>query len=196
MESFINFCNEHDLQVKYTFDESCYPVKRIIRVSGSINGEHHSYSINISDCELVKADLSLSFDEYIIKLITKEFGLCQESEKTAPINIDCEVIAVDFDGTLCENDWPGIGLPNYNLINYLKKKRQDGNVSLILWTCREKSLLTDAVLWCEERGLVFDAINVNAPEVIKAFGSDSRKIFAHEYIDDRSSTRFQLPYKY
>lgn len=32
------------------------------------------------------------------------------------------IIAVDFDGTLCENKWPEIGMPNEELIEYLKKK--------------------------------------------------------------------------
>lgn len=30
-----------------------------------------------------------------------------------------QIIAVDFDGTLCENKWPEIGEPNTNLIGYL-----------------------------------------------------------------------------
>lgn len=33
------------------------------------------------------------------------------------------IIAVDFDGTLCENKWPEIGIPNEELIEYLKKDR-------------------------------------------------------------------------
>ena len=30
-----------------------------------------------------------------------------------------QIIAVDFDGTLCENKWPEIGEPNTELISYL-----------------------------------------------------------------------------
>jgi hypothetical protein len=30
-----------------------------------------------------------------------------------------QIIAVDFDGTLCENKWPEIGEPNTELIGYL-----------------------------------------------------------------------------
>ena len=33
------------------------------------------------------------------------------------------IIAVDFDGTLCENKWPEIGMPNEELIEYLKKRQ-------------------------------------------------------------------------
>ena len=32
------------------------------------------------------------------------------------------IIAVDFDGTLCENKWTEIGMPNEKLIEYLKKE--------------------------------------------------------------------------
>lgn len=32
------------------------------------------------------------------------------------------IIAVDFDGTLCTNKYPDIGEPNKNLIAYLKKE--------------------------------------------------------------------------
>ncbi len=46
-----------------------------------------------------------------------------------------EIIAVDFDGTLCFSKWPDCGEPNQPLINYLKKWKSDGN-KLILWTCR------------------------------------------------------------
>lgn len=36
------------------------------------------------------------------------------------------IIAVDFDGTLCENKWPEIGMPNEELIEYLKKRQANG----------------------------------------------------------------------
>lgn len=43
------------------------------------------------------------------------------------------IIAVDFDGTLCTNKYPDIGEPNKNLIAYLKKRQSNGD-KLILWT--------------------------------------------------------------
>lgn len=95
------------------------------------------------------------------------------------------IIAVDFDGTLCENKWPEIGMPNEELIDYLKKRQAAGE-KLILWTNRFDERLDEAVKWCEEHGLVFDAVNENLPEIVEAFGVDPRKIFANEYIDDRN----------
>lgn len=99
--------------------------------------------------------------------------------------MDFKIIAVDFDGTLCENKWPKIGEPNKELIAYLKEQKEAG-VKLILWTCRVGEILENAVKWSAEQGLIFDAINENLPEVIKFMGGDTRKIFANEYIDDRN----------
>ena len=104
-----------------------------------------------------------------------------------------KVIATDFDGTLCENKWPDIGEPNEEIIWYLREQQAAG-VKIILWTCRVGERLEEAVRWCYDQGLIFDAVNENIPEAIDLFGSDTRKIFANEYIDDRSSTRFKLPY--
>ena len=95
------------------------------------------------------------------------------------------IIAVDFDGTLCENKWPEIGMPNEELIEYLKKRQANGE-KLILWTSRNEEQTKDAVEWCKEHGLVFDAVNDNLPEIVEAFGGNCRKIFANEYIDDRN----------
>lgn len=95
------------------------------------------------------------------------------------------IIAVDFDGTLCENKWPEIGMPNEELIEYLKKRQANGE-KLILWTSRNEEQTKDAVEWCKEHELVFDAVNDNLPEIVEAFGGNCRKIFANEYIDDRN----------
>lgn len=95
------------------------------------------------------------------------------------------IIAVDFDGTLCENKWPEIGIPNEELIEYLKKRQANGE-KLILWTNRVGDRLDEAVKWSAEKGLIFDAVNDNLPEIVEAFGTNCRKIFANEYIDDRN----------
>lgn len=96
-----------------------------------------------------------------------------------------EIIAVDFDGTLCENKWPEIGKPNTELITELIRRKESGD-KLILWTNRVDDKLENAVEWCKEQGLIFDAVNDNLPEIIESFGSNCRKIFANIYIDDRA----------
>ena len=95
-------------------------------------------------------------------------------------------IAVDFDGTLCKEAWPDIGEPNLPLIDFLIRWRQEGN-KVILWTCRENTMLGLAVDWCAEHGLHFDAVNCNLPERIEAYKNDSRKVGADYYIDDSSA---------
>jgi len=97
-----------------------------------------------------------------------------------------KVCAVDFDGTLCNSQWPGLGEPNMALIQKLLAWKKKGN-KLILWTCRAGQALADAVEWCKEYGLEFDAINDNLPELVAHYGNNSRKISADIYIDDRST---------
>lgn len=96
-----------------------------------------------------------------------------------------ETFAVDFDGTLCENTWPDIGKPKYDIINWLKHLQQSGH-KIILWTCRDGMLLVDAIVWCADHGLFFDAVNDNLEERIQRFGGNSRKISADYYIDDKA----------
>ncbi len=106
------------------------------------------------------------------------------------------IYAIDFDGTLCESVWPGIGDPNIALIEHLKKKREKGN-KLILWTCRVGERLQEAVNWCKGYGLEFDAVNENLPEMIEKYGGDSRKVYADVYIDDQAvnKQKYSVPYK-
>lgn len=98
---------------------------------------------------------------------------------------DFEVIAVDFDMTLAKTDYPTILKPNGPLIRYLINKQRQGS-KIILWTCRCGKDLLDAVYWCAQQGLMFDAVNDNIPEAIAEFGDNSRKIYADCYIDDKS----------
>lgn len=103
------------------------------------------------------------------------------NERTSNFNI----IAVDFDGTLCIDNYPDIGTPNIPLIYLLKQLKQQGKKT-ILWTCRCGKELEKAKEWCKSLGLEFDAVNENLPEIIEKYGSNSRKIFADVYIDDKS----------
>lgn len=95
------------------------------------------------------------------------------------------IIAVDFDGTLCYSNWPDLGEPNTALIEYLKQLQIDGN-KLILWTCRAGEALANAVIWCRQYQLEFDAVNDNLPEIVEQYGNNSRKITCDYYIDDRA----------
>lgn len=96
-----------------------------------------------------------------------------------------KVYAVDFDGTLCQDAFPGIGEPRHEIIDFVKFKQSKGD-KLILWTCRTADRLQAAVDWCAGHGLVFDAVNENLPERIERFGTDPRKIGADVYLDDKA----------
>lgn len=93
-------------------------------------------------------------------------------------------IAVDFDGTIVENAYPGIGKPIIFAFETLKKL-QDKGFRLILWTYRHGQSLDEAVAFCKENGLEFYAINQSFPEEESAEGV-SRKINADIFIDDRN----------
>lgn len=96
-----------------------------------------------------------------------------------------KAIAIDFDGCLCENAWPDIGKPNWDVIRLAQLEQHEG-AALILWTCRCGELLEAAVEWCRERGLVFDSVNENLQERLEYYRIENRKISADEYWDDRA----------
>lgn len=68
-----------------------------------------------------------------------------------------KAIAIDFDGTLCTNDYPNIGEPNWEIIAEAKMEQANG-AGLILWTCREGEMLDAALKACEEWELHFDVV--------------------------------------
>ena len=101
------------------------------------------------------------------------------------------VIAVDYDGTLCEFAFPKIGEQTEKqkeLMSLLIEMRNQGH-KLILWTNRgdneEYPVLTEAIEWCKEKGLEFDTVNENLPDQKKLSGP-SPKIMADFYIDDKA----------
>lgn len=101
-------------------------------------------------------------------------------------NKPLRIIAVDFDGTLVEDKFPGIGEPIEGTWEDLKIEQALG-AKIILWTCRNGEALKNAVRFCTEvMGFHFDAINENLDEVKILYGGDTRKIFADEYWDDKA----------
>jgi hypothetical protein len=99
------------------------------------------------------------------------------------------VIACDFDGTIVTHKFPEIGEEIEGAIDTLKSWKEEGH-RLILWTCREdtkqRNYLSEAIQYCKDRGLEFDAANDNLPESIKAYGINSRKITTDLFVDDLS----------
>lgn len=94
------------------------------------------------------------------------------------------IIAIDFDGTIVEDAFPGIGKPMLFALETIKKLRSEGH-RLILWTYRNGERLQEAVDFCKKNGIEFYAVNKNYPEE-EFDGSISRKIHADLFIDDRN----------
>jgi len=93
-------------------------------------------------------------------------------------------IAIDFDGTIVEHEYPKIGkekLFAFETLRELQKQKHQ----LILWTYRSGDELEEAVQFCRDRGIEFYAINKNYPEEVYD-ETISRKIQADVYIDDKN----------
>ena len=95
------------------------------------------------------------------------------------------IIAVDFDGTIVDHEYPQIGRERPFAVATLKKLIEQGHI-LILWTVREGELLQEAVDWCAARGLRFYAVNANHPDETPESPDYSRKLQARLFIDDRN----------
>ena len=98
------------------------------------------------------------------------------------------IIAVDFDGTLCEHMYPEIGNAKNDIIDKLIDLQLQRKIKLILWTCRDGIMLEKAVEWCKQKGLFFDAVNDDLPEIKASFTYKSHKVYADIYLDDRNET--------
>lgn len=101
------------------------------------------------------------------------------------IGSDSRIIAVDFDGTIVEDDYPRIGKPRLFAFETLRMLQRDGH-RLILWTYRYGRKLQEAVEFCRENGLEFYAVNKSFPEETFDAKEGSRKIHADIFIDDRN----------
>ena len=93
-------------------------------------------------------------------------------------------LAIDFDGTIVEDGYPGIGKPRLFAFETLKKLQENGH-RLILWTYRSGQTLDEAVTFCKENGIEFYAVNKSFAEE-EYDETKSRKIYADLFIDDRN----------
>ena len=93
-------------------------------------------------------------------------------------------IAVDFDGTIVEHEYPKIGKEKLFAFRTLKELEKQG-ARLILWTFRTGKELEEAVEYCRNNGIEFYAINKNYPEEVLD-ETVSRKIDVDIYLDDKN----------
>ena len=95
------------------------------------------------------------------------------------------IIAVDFDGTIVEHEFPKIGPAVPGAFEWMKKFQEAG-AFLILWTMRSSGqlhgdVLSEAVAYCREQGVEFWDWNTNPHQYT---WTTSPKAYAHVYIDD------------
>lgn len=90
------------------------------------------------------------------------------------------IIAIDFDGTCVEHDYPAVGLDVEGAVDTLRTLNKRGH-RLILYTMRSGAKLDAALRWFKERKVELWAVNEN-PE--QREWTDSPKVFAQYYIDD------------
>lgn len=95
------------------------------------------------------------------------------------------IVAVDFDGTIVKDRYPDIGDPIPGAEEALNLFKYNG-IKIIIWTCRTGEQADQAKKYLIDNKIPFDYFNENAPERIKKYGNDSRKISADVYIDDRN----------
>lgn len=98
-----------------------------------------------------------------------------------------KVVAVDFDGTITKKDnrvWTNnvptndVMEPNQVVIKKLKEKQEE--YYYILWTCRTGESLKRAVRFCQQQGIILQAVNTNLYPY-----PTSNKILADYYLDDK-----------
>ena len=102
------------------------------------------------------------------------------------------IYGIDFDGTIVEEKFPGIGKPIGCVLDFIRDLQARGH-KWILITMREGKYLDDAVAWLKTQGLTPDAVNDNLPERIEKWGNNPRKIYADIYIDDHNAGGIHLP---
>ena len=90
------------------------------------------------------------------------------------------VIAVDFDGTCVEHNYPAIGMDVEGAVEVLRELNKHGH-RIILNTMRSSLRLEAAVRWFRDRKIELWAVNRN-PE--QEQWTTSPKVYADIYIDD------------
>lgn len=90
------------------------------------------------------------------------------------------VIAIDFDGTCVEHDYPAIGMEVEGAVDTLRALNKRGH-RLILYTMRSGEKLEAALKWFKDRKITLWAVNRN-PE--QEEWTESPKVYADIYIDD------------
>jgi hypothetical protein len=94
------------------------------------------------------------------------------------------IISIDYDDTIVVADYPNIGKIKPFAKDVINSLYEEGH-TIIIWTCRSGKHEADAALYLATNGVKYHHINENHPDNVAQYDSDSRKIFADVYIDDK-----------
>jgi len=95
------------------------------------------------------------------------------------------IIAIDFDGTIFEAEWPEVGSIRLNAKRIINRLFKEGH-TIIINTCRSGRAEELAILALNKNDIDYHHINENCPiRQAEYQGEDCRKISADVYIDDK-----------
>lgn len=106
------------------------------------------------------------------------------------------ILAIDFDGTICDVSYPHVGRERKGAKEFINKLYDEGYF-IIIHTCRtheDKSEVDPAQAakdFLRIRGIKYHTFNEHAPFVLEQYPVEARKITADVYIDDKCL--FDLP---
>jgi len=95
------------------------------------------------------------------------------------------ILSIDFDGTICRGTYPNIDGQHPYAAETIERLYNEGHY-IIINTCRSGERLLEAINWMLKEGIKFHRVNDNHPEQIKLYNNNSRKIYAHLYVDDKN----------
>ena len=94
------------------------------------------------------------------------------------------VIAIDFDGTICDLSFPEVGRMKLDADTYINMLYDEGH-HILIHTCRTGIYEGLAQTFLKEQEIHYHYINSNMPYMIELYGQDCRKLSADIYIDDK-----------
>jgi len=101
------------------------------------------------------------------------------------------IIAIDFDGTIVDHEFPKIGKLKPNARKVINRLFDEGH-DIVIWTCRtsqdffegkHEPTLLHVYRFLLREGIHFTTINHNSP---RAAFQATPKVYADVYIDDRN----------
>ena len=101
------------------------------------------------------------------------------------------ILAVDFDGTIVKDEYPGIGKALPGAIQAINELYDDG-YCIIINSCRARDKEDEMIDWLNRNGVKYCHANENCQCRVVSYRTDCRKISADCIIDDKSLMMLNL----